>query len=107
MTLYILPLPAALQTPTSARAVWIIGKDSFHICWNYLISSLPQVSHFRILNSRYEEINNIADGLNKPSYYIDIAGQRSGVDFVLVQVVPPVQMQKLPTRPLKISVSGQ
>ena len=107
MTLYILPLSAALKSPTSARAVWIVGKDSFHICWNYPTSSLPQVSHFRILNNHYEEISNITDGLNESNYYIDIAGQRSSVNFVFLQAVPPVQMQKLPIRPLKTSVSGQ
>ena len=105
MVLYILPLSAVLQSPSSAHAVWIIGMDSFHICWNYPIASPPQVSHFRILNSHYKEINNIADGLNESHYCIDIAGQRSSVDFVSIQAVPLIQ--KLPTRPLKINVSGQ
>ena len=95
------PLSIVLQQPTSAYAVWIAGKDSFHMCWNDSTSMLPQGSYyyFRILNSHYEEIHNTTDD------FIDLDGQRNSIDFVSIQVLVP--SGHLPSRPIKINVSGQ
>ena len=99
------PLFVVLQQPTSARAVWIIGKDSFHICWT---STLPQGSYYRILNSQYEELNRTAHDVNQPTYSINTTSQHSIADtFVLIQAVSFMQMQTLPSRPFRVNLSGQ
>ena len=93
----------------SAHAVQIIGKNSFQMCWDYPMSILQQGSYYRILNSEYVKVNQASYDKTNLSFSNDIFGQHSNVNrsYVFLQVVPSATMQDLPSRPIRVDISGQ
>ena len=74
------------------------------MCWDYPMSVLQQGSHYRILNNGYAEVDQTPYDLSNSSFSEDIIGQHSNI--VLLQVVPSAQMQALPSKPIRVNVSG-
>lgn len=93
----------------SAHAVQIIGENSFQMCWDYPMSVLQQGSYYRVLNSEYAEVEQTSYNLTNSSFSNDIFGQHSNINrsYVFLQVVPSATMQGLPSRLIRVDISGQ
>jgi hypothetical protein len=98
-----------LQQPTSPQAVQIIGENSFQMCWDYPMSVLQQGSYYHVLNSQYAKVDQMPYNQRNLSFSNVIFGQHSNINhsYVFIQVVPSATMQDLPSRPIRVDISGQ
>jgi hypothetical protein len=70
---------------------------------------MKQGSYYHILNSQYAKVDQKPYNQRNLSFSNDIVVQHSNINHshVYIQVVPSATMQDLPSRPIRVDISGQ